>query len=139
MLKEISNAGNALRKAGCRWFRSEHADLYVWSEKPASRSGIGAFEYCYRNLDKEYRLSWNHRSGMEHTRVEDGENNPLRNDSPLVVPGDSPDVAAAARHFRDEGLGMDPQIYRFILNVLYEQVGGEPYSGDEEVGEYKSR
>lgn len=69
---------------------------------------------------------------MQHARVEDGESSPLRNDSLLVTPGNAPDVATAARHFREEGLGMDPQIYRFILNVLYEQIEGGHDRGNEE-------
>jgi hypothetical protein len=131
MLREISGEGNVHSKAGCRWFRSEHADLYVWPEANESGDRIGAFEYCYRQLDTELRVSWSSRGGFRHARVEDGESNPLRNDSPLVVPGSSPDVSMAARHFREEGLGMDPGIYRFILNLLYEQVEGEAYNGDE--------
>lgn len=132
MLKEILNARNAHREAGCRWFRSEHADLYVWPEEDESGGVVGAFEYCYRKLDKEYRLNWDTRNGIRHARVEDGESSPLRNDSPLIVPGNPPDSAMAARHFREEGLGMDTRIYRFILNVLYELIEGEPYCGDEE-------
>lgn len=132
MLKEVQNISAAHKEARCRWFRSEHADLYVWPAKDGSDEAVGAFEYCYRSLRLEHRVSWDRRKGVQHTQVEDGESSPLRNDSPLVIPGDPPDVAAAARHFREEGLDMDPQIYRFILNVLYEQVCGEPYSGDEE-------
>lgn len=132
MLKEIPNARSAQGESGYRWFRSEHADLYVWPEEDKPRTGVGAFEYCYRNLDKEYRLRWDGRNGIQHARVEDGESNPLRNDSPLIVPGGSADVGLAARHFREEGLGMDPQIYRFILNVLYEQVEFAPAGGDKE-------
>jgi hypothetical protein len=134
MLKEVQNVGAAHREARCRWFRSERADLYVWPAKDGPGEVMGAFEYCYRNLQREYRLSWDRPNGVRFARVDDGESSPLRNDSPLVIPGEAPDVATAARHFREEGLGMDPQIYRFILNVLYEQVGGEPYSGDEKKG-----
>ena len=132
MLKEIPNTISDHQRAGCRWFRSEHADLYVWPEEDNIVEAVGAFEYCYRKLDREYRLSWNSRNGIRHARVEDGESSPLRNDSPLIVPGNPPDLAMAARHFREEGLGMDPRIYRFILNVLYEQVEDEPYNGGEE-------
>lgn len=116
MLREVTSTGYRPHERQRRWFRSETADLYVWSENGLSTT---AFEYCYRDLYKEHRLHWDANSGFRYASIDDGEQSPLRNDTPLVVPNGEYHPELAARHFREQGLGIDGDIYRSILDILY--------------------
>lgn len=127
MLKEVVPRArqNKEQDGDRRWFRSRSADLYIWpaSQDDAGSIPVRAFEYCYRDLYKEHYLSWDKQGGFRYARIDDGETSPLTNDTPLVVPNGDTNAAFAARHFREQGVGIDLDIYQFVLHKLYEQLG----------------
>lgn len=98
-----------------RWYRSEAADLYIWS---GGRGEITAFEYCYRTAGGEYSVLWDIGRGFEFGGIDDGESSPLKNRSPIRVHDGRPPWGLIARHFRREARGLEPGVFRFILDRL---------------------
>ena len=129
MLREVTATGYRPQDVKRRWFRSESADLYVWAD---GEQGITAFEYCYRDLYKEHHLKWDSNGGFSHARIDDGEPGPFTNQSPIVIPNGEFNMEWVARHFRDQGLSIDGDVYRFVLNKFYEELADDAGASAEE-------
>lgn len=97
-----------------RWFASPHADLVVWQDAAAIRS----FEFCYAKSQDEHVLRWREGFGFWHGRVDDGEDNPARNRTPIHVADGEFDIPLLAARFQQLASDIDPEIYRFVLARL---------------------
>jgi hypothetical protein len=97
-----------------RWFASHGADLVVWQDA----AGIRSFEFCYDRPHDEHVLRWRQGEGFRHARVDDGEDNPARNRTPIHVADGDCDLGQLARRFQELGSDIDPEVYRFVLGRL---------------------
>jgi hypothetical protein len=97
-----------------RWFASTHADLVVWQDA----AGISSFEFCYDKPQDEHVLRWRKGEGFRHARVDDGEDNPARNRTPIHIADGEFDLGRLAARFRQLGSDIDPEIYQFVLARL---------------------
>lgn len=83
MLEEIDDVKPEPGGEKRRWFRDEYFDLFVWSDA----QGIRAFELCYDKLGDERLLAWRRGGEVTHAKVDSGEDNPSKNNTPIVVAG----------------------------------------------------
>ncbi len=115
-LREIDSNGRAAQSGRRRWFSAPSADLYVWQD---GEGRITAFEFCYDKPFDEHALRWETGCGLRHLRIDDGEQAPHVNATPIAVPDGRFDPADIALRFEALAGGIDPRIYRFVLICLY--------------------
>jgi hypothetical protein len=121
MLRELSSnqrAGEPKR----RWFRSEKFDLIVWMEKDK----VWGFQLCYDRDRQERALTWTSEHGYSHDRIDDGEGNPTKNQTPILVPDGAFPARKILEAFTSEAVGIDPMIRDTVVErlvALYERSG----------------
>lgn len=98
-----------------RWFSCAAADLYLWYRD----EDCIAFEFCYGKPEGERSLRWRRDGGTLHSRIDDGESSPRENRTPIAIDDDVYDAERAALEFERVAAGLEPRIYRLILEVLY--------------------
>ncbi len=115
MLEEIDDVKPEPGGEKRRWFRDEYFDLFVWSDA----QGIRAFELCYDKLGDERLLAWRRGGEVTHAKVDSGEDNPSKNNTPIVVAGkgDFPRKDVLVR-FSQAGALMDAGVFRFVAEKL---------------------
>lgn len=115
MLEEIEDLKPESGGEKRRWFRDEYFDLFVWSDA----QGIRAFELCYDKLGNERVLAWRRGGDVSHAKVDPGEDNPSKNNTPILVPGKGnfyrKDVLG---RFTQAGALMDAGVFRFVADKL---------------------
>lgn len=67
-----------------RWFESDGLELIVWYD---GGDRLAGFQLCYFLPDGERALSWRAATGFTHSRVDNGDSSPFRNESPVLHPG----------------------------------------------------
>ncbi|RKZ42985.1 MAG: hypothetical protein DRQ49_00070 [Gammaproteobacteria bacterium] len=65
-----------------RWFQDDYFDLFIWQNNPGQ---IISFQLCYDRSGNERVISWDHKRGFGHHRVDDGEASPHKNMTPIFV------------------------------------------------------
>jgi hypothetical protein len=65
-----------------RWFCGAGLDLVVWI-KPNGQ--VLGFQLCYAKAGEERALTWLSDRGYTHCRVDDGESDPAKNQTPILV------------------------------------------------------
>jgi hypothetical protein len=70
--------GDFLRK----WMTDDYFDLYVWYEDDGS---IHGFQLCYDKAGDPRALTWVQNGTMRHQRIDDGEDSPEANRSPILT------------------------------------------------------
>lgn len=93
------------------WFQDEFFDLFVWTDLSAA---IVAFQLCYDRLNNERVLAWNRDGGFLHRRIDDGEQTPIKNMSPILVTDGRFDAGDITGEFRERAAGLDPATRDFI-------------------------
>ncbi len=119
MLKEAFLSGNPGENAR-RWFSDDFFDLIVRIAQDGSFSG---FQLCYDKYKKERALTWTRGNGFSHERVDDGESNPSKNLSPILVPDGACPTQDIIRLFIERSEGIDPQLKSLIVDKLREYGG----------------
>ena len=67
-----------------RWFESDGLELIVWYESDGEISG---FQLCYGSGEKaEHALTWRRGTGFAHHVVDSGDEDPERNETPVLLP-----------------------------------------------------
>ena len=64
------------------WFQDEYFDFFAWTDATGE---VVAFQLCYDRMNRERVIAWNESAGFMHRRIDDGEELPTRNLSPLLV------------------------------------------------------
>lgn len=97
MLREISHVQQVPSDYFRRWFADENLDLIVW-HKPDQT--IYGFQLAYDRSWRHRALTWTEDRGYSHDRIDDGEDSPLANRSPVLSPGDTFEADAVLARFR---------------------------------------
>ncbi len=116
MLKESFLSGNPGENVR-RWFSDDYFDLIVWIAEDGSLSG---FQLCYDKYKKERALTWTREKGFSHERVEDGESNPSKNLTPILIPDGACPAQDIIRLFLQRSGEVDPQTKSLIAGKLQE-------------------
>jgi hypothetical protein len=119
MLKEshvTRYPANSLR----RWFSDEYFDLIVWVGRDEALSG---FQLCYDKCKNERALTWTEEKGFIHERVDDGERNPSKNLTPILVPDGTCPTRELIERFLVNSEQIDPVLSSFVVDKLREYHG----------------
>ena len=100
-----------------RWFASEALELIVWED---AAGGVGGFQLCYAEPDGERALTWRAAEGFTLSRVDAGDTNPLRNETPVLRPVPDGEVpwSRVGALFAAEDAGLEPALRELIAARL---------------------
>ena len=116
MLHELKKVSQPQKTPGYRrWFSDDDMELVVWY----SLAGvIRGFQLCYDRDGHERAFTWHVDAGMVHTAVDRGDDSPLRNDAPILVPDGIPGTDLALAQFKERAQGLDPEIVALVTRKL---------------------
>lgn len=101
-----------------RWFQDSYFDLFVWQDKNTGH--VVCFQLCYDRLGRERVLCWDKKRGFEHHIIDDGEESPHKNMTPIFTQTSFFDYNRVIPHFRQASEKIAPTISFFILQRLAE-------------------
>ena len=116
MLKESSSTMHPA-KSTRRWFSDDYLDLIVWTDQYGVTSG---FQLCYDKDTKERALTWTKKNGYIHERVDDGESNPSKNLTPILIQDGICPTQEVIELFLINGTEIDYHLRSFIIDKLRE-------------------
>ena len=93
------------------WFQDEYFDLFVWTEPSGA---VVSFQLCYDRSRHERVLAWNWTEGLTHRRVDDGEQTPVKNRSPIMATDARGSIDGVAAEFDRRGMELDARMRDFI-------------------------
>ncbi len=114
MLREIPN----IRQNGehtRRWFHDEVFDLFVWEDNAGA---IVKLQLCSRLTDQETAITWDADAGVSYHRVDSGENSPLANRTPILIPDDKPDKGEIQARFAEAAASLDAAVTGLVIKIL---------------------
>ena len=100
-----------------RWFSDDYFDLIIWLNQ---NGDIAGFQLCYDKFEKEKALTWTDKNGYVHERIDDGESNPSKNQSPILIPDGICQTQQLMDVFLLRSSEIEPQLRSFVLDKLRE-------------------
>jgi len=116
VLKEIQNIADKNR----RWFSDDYFDLIAWND---ADQRVSWFQLCYDTHGIEHALTWVKGKGMDHHRIDSGEVSPLKNMTPVLIPGGAVPYDKRVRLFTERAVNSDRDIHTLVLRQLLESRG----------------
>ena len=117
MLTEIKNIKQVTGEPVKRWFHSEQMDLFIWYEN----NQIISFQLCYDKENKEKAISWHKDKGLQHQKVDDGENRPGHyKATPILVENGSYELSSIIEKFNKLSLNVIDDVRDFVVKNLTE-------------------
>ncbi len=113
MLKEVDP--DKLKDPNRRWFSDDYFDLIVWLDRDSTFSG---FQLCYDIRQSEHALTWTREAGFSHERVDEGDENPAKNRSPILVPDGLFPVQDIIERFFARSGDIDGRVRDFVVDKL---------------------
>jgi hypothetical protein len=98
-----------------RWFCDEYFDLIVWF---ADDSTIWGFQLCYDRGRSERAFTWTSAAGYSHDRIDDGEDSPTKNRSPILVPDGTFDAPAILTRLIGSSATRDRGVRKFVMEKI---------------------
>ncbi len=81
---------------------------------------IRGFQLCYDKFKTERALTWTRDKGFSHERIDDGEGNPTKNLTPVLVPDGICPIREIIELFLSQSAEIDPQVRALVLDKLRE-------------------
>lgn len=126
MLEEFKSVSQQRETPGYRrWFSDSVMELIVWYSPDGVVRG---FQLCYDREGRERAFTWHVDAGMAHAAVDEGEDTPLRNDSPILVPDGAAPAARVLEQFRERSRDLDPALTALVAAKLDEYSRSRPKS-----------
>jgi len=120
MLREISHVQQVPSDYFRRWFADENLDLIVW-HKPDQT--IHGFQLCYDRSWRHRALTWTEDRGYSHDKIDDGEESPLANRSPMLTPAGPFEATAVLSRFRTSARYVPVRTRIFVRQKIREYEG----------------
>ncbi len=114
MLKEYP-AKRANDDSQRRWFADEYFDLIVWFDEDGDISG---FQLCYDKGPAERALTWTCETGYSHNRIDGGEDNPAKDQTPILTPDGVFASQQVLQRLIDSSAKVDSDISDFVIAKL---------------------
>lgn len=117
MLKEIARLTPLPNEPRRRWFTDRSLDLFVWYDGDGQISG---FQLCYGKPHNEHSVTWHTRHGFSHNRVDDGEDDPRWNRTPILLPDGMFPAASVLDRFERSSQHLEPDLVAFVVRRIQE-------------------
>ena len=124
MLEEFKSVSQQRETPGYRrWFFDAVMELIVWYS-PAGV--VRGFQLCYDRDGRERAFTWHVDAGMSHTAVDEGDDSPLRNDAPILVPDSPARTESALAQFKERSGGLEPALATLVAEKIEEYRRSRP-------------
>ncbi|MDM8558864.1 hypothetical protein [Candidatus Parabeggiatoa sp. HSG14] len=100
-----------------RWFQDDYFDLFTWQN---AKDQITCFQLCYDRLGYERVISWDCERGFGHHRVDDGENSPHKNMTPVLIREGIFPYKDVMPQFIESSKQINQDIHQFVTQKLNE-------------------
>ena len=118
VLKEIPNVKQEPGAGRRRWFESDGLDLVVWLDAAGTLTG---FQLCYDLGRGERALTWRPGTGFAHHEVDEGDKNPLKNETPILLPVGAVPWAGLTKLFESRSASLEPALRERVQSRLAAQ------------------
>lgn len=116
MLLETRKVGQQRGTDGYRrWFSDEEMDLIVWYDNAGEIEG---FELCYEKTGDEHAFTWRRGGKLTHARIDQGEDLPTDNRSPILVAGGPAPRRRVLADFRRRAGQLEHRIALLVIAKL---------------------
>lgn len=116
MLREVLNVTQNSPDTLRRWFSDSEFDLIVWHDRSEGR--LVGFQLCYDLHRDEHVLTWHADRGYAHNKVDSGEDNPVRNMTPILVPDGLFERDRVSDRFAERSQDIDDEVRALVLDKL---------------------
>jgi len=99
-----------------RRYVDEKLELLVWYE--SDQATIHGFQLSYDPEGVPRVVTWTPAKGLTHARLDLGEDDPLANRSPVLVPGGDYKPSQVLESFRSSAVGLSQREKAFVENKL---------------------
>jgi hypothetical protein len=102
-----------------RWFESDGLELIVWY---GADGGIAGFQLCYGSGGlAERALTWRRGAGFAHHLVDAGDDQPTRNETPVLLPDGAVPWEKLTALFAVRSPTLDADLRELVLQRLVAQ------------------
>ena len=98
-----------------RWFSSHDLELTLWFDQTNALSG---FQLCYHRDGEQRALTWKKPGGFDHSLVDEGDDSPLSNQTPILEPDGAIPWGEIATRFEAQDSRLDPPLRKFVRDRL---------------------
>lgn len=98
-----------------KWFSDDYFDLIVWY---GSTGQITSFQLCYDVAEDQRAISWDVVKGFSHSRIDEGEDNPEQNRSPILIPDTEKIDHTVIEKFTEHSKSLESKTTCFVLEKL---------------------
>ncbi len=117
MLEEMTGLKPEKGGAVRRWFRDEYFDLFLWTDD----QGHSGFDLCFDKTGDQRVVAWRREGGFSRASVDQGEDNPSKNNSPIFTKFDGTiDIGELTVRFEQAAGSLEPTLYDFVRAKLGE-------------------
>ena len=111
MLAEVRINNDPARK----WFSDDDNDLIVWYGAPGK---IRGFQWCYHKKTREQALTYTEGDGYVHESVDTGEENPLKNNAPVLLPDGACPVGYLQKLLKENTKHLPAAVVEYVKEKL---------------------
>jgi hypothetical protein len=98
-----------------RWFEDDELELIVWYRDSGEIEG---FQLCYDHSGRREALTWRPGAGLARSRVDGGDDSPLKNETPILTPNGRKPWSQASALFRSRSATLEAPLRELILGRL---------------------
>ncbi len=98
-----------------RWFEADGLDLVVWFDGAGEVAG---FQLCFDMPAETRAATWRPGVGFAFSRVDSGDADPLRDETPVLEPAAAVPLPELARRFAVHAAGLEPPLRAFVAARL---------------------
>ncbi len=105
-----------------RWFEADDLDLVVWFDAAGE---IAGFQLCFDVPEGPRAATWRPGYGFAFSRVDAGDDHPLRNETPVLEPAAAVPLPDLARRFAARAAGLEAPLRAFVAARLAGAAGAD--------------
>jgi hypothetical protein len=102
-----------------QWIVDDYFDLIVWY---TTSNAVHGFQLSYDKPDWERALTWLSDKGFFHTKVDSGDQTPLANRTPVLVPDGLFPAERVLAEFQRRGRALPPDLRELVVQKIDEYV-----------------
>ncbi len=115
MLREVRHVRQVPDDYLRRWFTDEDFDLIIWYKPDRAFHG---FQLCYDLAGHAKALTWTEDRGFSHHGLDTGDESPLANRAPILLPNSHFDAAVVYPRFRSSDQLLPAKIRDFVRKKI---------------------
>lgn len=94
-----------------RWFEAREADLVIWYDPAGAETG---FQLIYASPGGDRALTWRRGLGFTHSRVDSGEDSPLKNLTPILLADGAIPWGQVEDLFKRNSASLEPDLRNLV-------------------------